>query len=559
VSRSPHDLPILAAVLAGVLAFAACDEAPAPEPAAPAIDGELPCSLPCAPGFACVDGGCVPACQPRCPAGTRCTEDGRCEAEAAIGGNPRNLCGGITPLDVEPGAPCGPCGDGRWLCATDDTLACVDPVGTNACGGCGSLPAIPGDACDGGVLGCDEDSTLACVDRVNACGGVAVLEAPPGRPCGTCNAGTFACDTPNSVRCRPPDTQPEDCTCDPEATPWLACGTDAGACERGVRPCLADGTVGPCVGLPVGDACATDADCSQGFCLAERIGPAESLEDGCVGGDEPDCERRRCRTIPDATTCASSDDCRSTEACAGGRCLPIVAPPTDERCNGIDDDCDGRIDNDDRRFDICGVCPFNTLLITNAERDFGRRRICMDVTEASRPDATDTSAGTVETHAQPVFGVVPWTGVTPEQALDACAGTAYNDQIPGGVVERRLCIVDEWQLGCSAPETTYPYGTEHIAGACNDATLQTEGPWPTGSLPECTFIQPRGRFAHWDLVGNVAEWTRAADAMVLSGGHFASSPTAATCAATNPADAANTLPAEAIGFRCCAAPLVGNL
>ena len=137
MSRSPHDLPILAAVLAGVLAFAACDEAPAPEPAAPAIDGELPCSLPCAPGFACVDGGCVPACQPRCPAGTRCTEDGRCEAEAAIGGNPRNLCGGITQLDVEPGAPCGPCGDGRWLCATDDTLACVDPVGTNAGGGCG--------------------------------------------------------------------------------------------------------------------------------------------------------------------------------------------------------------------------------------------------------------------------------------------------------------------------------------------------------------------------------------------------------------------------------------
>jgi hypothetical protein len=547
-------LALVALVLCG-----ACSEAPAPASAQLPDPGDRPCAIPCGAGFACDDGACVPACSPVCPAGTVCTEDGRCEAASAIGGNPQNLCGGITALEAAPGEPCGPCGDGRWLCASDEVLACVDPIGTNACGGCLALPGVPGDPCPDGVFGCNDRGVLQCVSQINACGGVATLEAPPGRPCGECNAGTYACATPNSVTCRPPDRPAGSCACDPEQTPWLPCGTDAGACGRGVRPCLDDGTVGPCVVLPIGDACEADGDCPSGVCIAEQIGPEESLEDACVIGDEPACQRQRCRELPDAATCVTSETCRASEACAAGRCLPIVAPPTDERCNGVDDDCDGRIDNDERRFDICGVCPFNTLLITNADRDFGRRRICMDVTEASRPDATDVDAGTVETHAQPVFGVLPWTGVSAEQARAACAGSAYNAQIPGGVVERRLCIVDEWQLGCSVPDDPYPYGPQHIAGACNDASLETEGPWPTGSLPECTYVQPRGRFAHWDLVGNVAEWTRAPDAVVLSGGHFASSPEQATCRASIDASRSATLAPEAIGFRCCAAPLVGNL
>ncbi|MFT4705953.1 MAG: hypothetical protein ACI81R_003669 [Bradymonadia bacterium] len=548
-----------------LLALPSCGDANPPEVGPETIDNTpFPCEQACPQSFACDDGVCVPSCDPQCPAGTACQLDGSCAATLSDGPSDAvqlNPCGGPTALEGLPGDPCGPCGDGRFVCQSESRLVCVDPVGLNRCGGCGEIPADPGEACDDGRWGCTLDNELVCSpsNTVNDCGGVEALEHPPGRPCGACNAGAFVCDGPNRSGCRDADPAPAPatCMCDPDETPWLPCGTDVGACGAGVRPCLGTGTWGPCVSVPRGAECATDAECEAGFCLQEAVHPFASLQDDCVEGDEAACARSTCRDPSVGVVCGTNDDCDSRQACAGGFCLTLAPPATDERCNGIDDDCDGLIDNDDRREEICGVCPFNTLLITNVERDFGRRRVCVDVIEATRLDATDIEPGVRTDLSLPRFGVLPWEGATPTQAIAACGGKGYNEQIPGGVVPRRLCVRDEWRLACGASDVSYPYGDTYVAGSCNDAAITPNRLHVTANYRECAYIQPRGRFPHYDVVGNLAEYVRGDDGLVLVGGSYQTSE--ASCE-TQTALTASRVDggAEGVGFRCCSTPIEGN-
>ena len=101
------------------------------------------------------------------------TTDGVATVDASIrdtgaGNDPtetENPCGGTSTLDGRPGEPCGPCEDGEWECADEESVACVDASVGNACGGCGDLPHEPNSPCDecpGGVWICLADGEMIC-------------------------------------------------------------------------------------------------------------------------------------------------------------------------------------------------------------------------------------------------------------------------------------------------------------------------------------------------------------------------------------------------------------
>lgn len=79
----------------------------------------------------------------------------------------RNQCDGEGELvfdgePVEPGDPCGPCGDGEIACSEGGEALCTGASEPNSCGGCTPLPAEEGSPC---LSPFEEDSILVCIDE----------------------------------------------------------------------------------------------------------------------------------------------------------------------------------------------------------------------------------------------------------------------------------------------------------------------------------------------------------------------------------------------------------
>lgn len=175
-----------------------------------------------------------------------------------------------------------------------------------------------------------------------------------------------------------------------------------------------------------------------------------------------------------------------------------------------------------------------------------RGQYCIDKYEAS----TVEILGKGKTRHHPAFepvdglkvkavsrrGAIPQGHISQIQAAQACKNAG-----------KRLCTDDEWIGACRGKKpTTYPYGNEHKAGACNDRGVSSfnryygapgglEAPqeaytWanmndprlnqlegtlaPSGSFKKC-----KNGFDVYDMVGNLHEWT-AAPKGTFRGGYY---------------------------------------
>ncbi len=262
-----------------------------------------------------------------------------CAGGETPGGGVSSPRADASPQDASriPGADMGPVcqdadGDGHSSCEDDcdDTSPFVRPGARELCNGvdddCNGrvddgYPRL-GERCTAGTGVCETEGGIECAPNgVDVrCGAV----PGEGRPetcdqvdedCdGTVDEGALAC-------CRPGEQVP--------------CGSSTGACEQGVTTCDENGVFGECKG---------------------GRGPADV--DVCNGIDD-DCNGLTDDAVPEAgAPCMTGAEgpcgpgtwrCESREL----TCLHLSVPGT-ELCNGVDDDCDGEVDEGARN--ACGEC-----------------------------------------------------------------------------------------------------------------------------------------------------------------------------------------------------------
>jgi hypothetical protein len=289
-----------------------------------------------------------------------------------------NDCDGMTDEGIPPGGSCGAGGVGGVGVCTAGTIQCMG--GRLQCVG-GTMPGT--ETCNG----LDDDCNGVVDDGIPSTrcspSGVTIPTDAMGNPIGACRFGATVCRGGMTVCDGAVGPSAEVCNglddnCNGMADEGLGtgmpCGSSVGACRPGTLTCMGGravctGGVGPmpetCNGIDDdcdgevdegnpggGGACGMSVgECSAGVnrCVGGRIvceggrGPTSEI---CNGLDD-DCDGSVDEDIPAGGPCGSSvGECRpGTQRCIAGRMVCEGARgPQPEECNCRDDDCDGMID-----------------------------------------------------------------------------------------------------------------------------------------------------------------------------------------------------------------------
>jgi hypothetical protein len=220
------------------------------------------------------------------------------------------------------------CSVGIGACQNEGVRVCA-PSGEHVV--CAGTPKKPGvEICDGIDNDCDGLKDEGLVPQVTTCG------------IGACGAqGTQSCVDGKLVNsCKPGVPADNDATCnavDDDCDGKADEDFKGGGTSCGVGACLAQGTQS-CVQGSIVDSCVP--------------GQAAARDDSCNDIDN-DCDGRIDEDFAIAATTCGVGACVAVgqKTCALGQTLDSCKPlaplsQVDDSCNGVDDDCDGSIDDD---------------------------------------------------------------------------------------------------------------------------------------------------------------------------------------------------------------------
>jgi hypothetical protein len=620
--------------------------------------------LGCAEGETCdpLDGACVEdACAGRCEADQVCRM-GVCEASCAdvACGDGRRCASGACVVDHCAGVVC----TGTDVCLAEQGHCAKNP--------CVSVTCAAGLACDTTSGECVRDACwqVRCPEgqacRAGQCG-VSVAADGAGRPLTESERERFLVTGAGGCTCRVGGGETgaggdgwltglalfvvlawrgrrrirrgaarAHATARPSAavlaSAWIAgAAVGSGGCE--VEPyCLncVDGAVVVNGEIVIGGGSGVGAGGADAGGMGGLTMPDGGLKPVTDGGPMPpgDCDRDAkedcngrdddCDFKVDEEAAIAKNDCETHGVCAGTEpiCLGGKAacryPPEWEMdetvCDGLDNDCDGRIDEAFKKLgDTCsvgvGACTkegrmacnaAGNDLVCNAEPKKSKQEVCDGVDndcdglvdepksdpgpepsyvvdpvvqvgaslwvyayEASRPDATHDDSGIIDARACAREGVLPWTNVDRDEAIAACAGA-----------DMALCTDVQWVSACEAGAVC-GWAFTPASGTCDDYLMEgaddcnghdvsaapgsadTDALAPTGSFATCYADHPDGPI--FDLSGNAKEWTTGANSPAenpLLGGSYNNPPGGLRCDfdfTVAPPD----LRVANIGFRCC--------
>jgi formylglycine-generating enzyme required for sulfatase activity len=459
------------------------------------------------------------------------------------------------PLYNSDPANCGGCtGSTNYVCQLPHAINGCHSASANAQGNCRVV------SCDSGFFYAAHTDSDPAIPTCNVTSGPrdsTAGDVTTGVGCNYSCSGTSGFETCDGV-----DNDCDGCI-DNGLTPPTSFCSNKGVCNGKVIPVVCQHLQGwACnyTGIVPAD------DLTAGGQLAATEKECDGLDNNCNGLVDKDGFPTKGNTCTVGLgVCKGTDVVVCTNDHTGVQCNAVedTSKRTDELCNGLDDDCDGLIDEPTNGPSLC----------TNGGSHFCRgwhdATVKVNNTfvykyEASRPDATNANAGANSSRACSKPTVLPWADVTQAQAQAACAAVLDSAGKP-----MRLCTATEWQAACegqggsaSAKWSFASTPSSYQALVCNDLCQDvpcnakaSPAVATTGSLASCHPSWPAGDL--FDLSGNVSEWTssvvRASGTSYfkIRGGAFDTPKSGTTCEFDFEIARAGFLSGE-VGFRCCA-------